>query len=63
MVVQNGVIGALQNELFSSESNFRLTEILHYISTQNQSGFLVKIKSNNDLYERYKNQILYIILY
>jgi hypothetical protein len=63
VVVQNGVIGALQNELFSSESNFILTEILHYISTQNQSGFLVKIKSSNDLYERYKNQILYIILY
>lgn len=57
VVEQDGVIGAMQGEVFSPESNFRITEILHYIITPTQSGFLVKIKSKMNDYERYKKQI------
>jgi hypothetical protein len=51
VVEHDRVIGTMQGDMFTPESNFIISEITHYITTPNQSGFLVKIKSKMNSYE------------
>jgi hypothetical protein len=51
VVEQDGVIGTIQGEIFSPESNFHIKDILQYVITSTQSGFLVKIETQ--AFERY----------
>lgn len=53
VAVRNNVIGILQGETFSPESNFAIKEIINFVQLKDGSGFLVKITSTLSANERY----------
>ena len=52
VVIQDNVIGVLQGENFTPESNFMIKEILQYVKLTTESGFITVIKTSLSNYVR-----------